>query len=116
MDNVYKAARGVANPITEKIDPLNRSQRAPTAQAAVGDIAVVEADRDEPGLVRAANPHLLEGQEELLVLIAGLAAYAPRGEACEEYQGVFRYRVADFSAPVFARPQVGGVAPDVYPG
>jgi len=50
----------------------------------IGDVALIEPDRDEPRVIRAAQPQLLDSKHQFLVLIAQLASQTAAREAGDE--------------------------------
>src|SRR6266568_5160271 len=99
--------------ITEQVSALNRRQGPASADVPVGDITVVESDRDKPWLVWGAQSQLLDSQNELLILIANFTCVTRTREARYKNERISGNRVSNLSAPVLARPQVGRVSP--YP-
>jgi hypothetical protein len=99
----------------EEIGPLDRREGPAGAQRKVRHRAVVQADRYQPRVIRAALAQLLNGQHQLLVLITPPAGRAMAGKAGDEDQRVTSNRLADPGPPVLPRPQVSRIAPHADP-
>jgi hypothetical protein len=97
--------------LTEQVCALDRCEGAAATEVTVGDGAVIEPDRNKPWDVWAAQPELVDGKDEFLVLVALVAAQAAVGEASDEGQGVIGYRTPYVRPPVLAGPQAGCIPP-----
>jgi hypothetical protein len=95
----------------EEVRSVDRGKCAAGAEVEVGDRAVVEADRDQPRDVGGPHAQLVDGQQELLVLVALLAGRAVGRESGDENQRVAADRAADLGTPALSRPQARGIAP-----
>jgi hypothetical protein len=90
---------------------VNGRERAATAKVTVRDRTFIESDRNQPGLIRVAQPKLIDRQSEFFVLECLVPTKAVLRKARDEDQGTVCYRTPDHYAPVVARPQSGGIPP-----
>ncbi len=96
----------------EQVDALQICQRAPGADVALRNLAVIEPDRDEPGVTGTELAQLLDRERQLLVLVASLAAYAGPRKAGQEHDGIPGDRPIDLRSPVLAGTQSRVGQPD----
>ncbi len=98
----------------KQIYGLKRREHLTAPYIELWDIRVVEPNWDDPWLIWAPEPYLLDRQRDFIVLVAPATSKARTGEASDEHQRVVSDCVADFRAPVLPRPQVGRIPPHRY--
>jgi hypothetical protein len=100
----------------KEVDALQRLQPPASTEVERRQSALSEADREQPGLAGYPPPHLLNGQDQFLVLVRGDSALSVLGETREECESVSRDGPADLDPPVPPWPDVGSIPPDPDPG
>ena len=106
-----KTCGTVIRTVAEQVSTLDRSQGPAAADLPVRDVALIEPDRDKPRVAWVPEPHLLDGERELLILVTLATREARARKAGDEHKCIIGDSVADFYAPIFTRPQVGRVPP-----
>src|ERR1022692_2205855 len=96
---------------TEQVGWLDRSERPAPAQLTVRNLTLIKAHRYEPGIIRRMLAQLVDGQQQLLVLIALAHACTLPGKAREENQGIVSNSASYVRFPVLARPKINGIPP-----
>lgn len=81
LDRFHQSASCQIAIRAEEVGPLDRGERPAGAQLKVRDVAVVEADRYQPWVIRLPTAQLVDGQQEFFVLVALLPCRTVTGEA-----------------------------------
>jgi hypothetical protein len=97
--------------VAKEIGPVDRCERATTAQIEVWYFAIIEPDGNKPRVLRATQSQLIYSQQKLIVLVALLTDNAPAGEASDENECIFGNRTPNLHAPVLAWPEVSRIPP-----